>query len=105
MDAPFTLSASSVSVDGVPYAEFYIPQSGIKEGNILIAAKKDGVVKWSWHIWVSGADFTPETITNASGKDYCIMPIDPDGVVSLLPDMTDVFVIYASGPHQACPIK
>ena len=75
-EVPFTLSASSVSVDGVPYAEFSIPQSGIKEGNILIAAKKDGVVKWSWHIWVSGADFTPEVITNSSSVNFSIMPID-----------------------------
>ena len=76
LDVPLTLSSSSTSKSGVPYATFSIPQSGIKEGNILIAAKKDGVIKWSWHIWVSGADFTPEVITNSSSVDFSIMPID-----------------------------
>ena len=76
LDVPFSLNASSTTKNGVPYATFSIPQSGIKEGNILIAAKKDGVIKWSWHIWVSGADFTPEVITNESGVNFSIMPID-----------------------------
>lgn len=35
-------------------------ESGDSEGNAVVAIKKDGVILWSWHIWVS--DFDPEKL-------------------------------------------
>ena len=40
------------------YISFNVPVETINEGNALIAVLIDGVVAWSWHIWVSAQDMT-----------------------------------------------
>ncbi len=49
-------------------------QSDIAEGNAVIAATKDGVVVWSWHIWV-----TPETLSTLAtiGDQSIIYKVTP----------------------------
>ena len=46
-----------------------------KAGNAVVAAKNDGVIVWSWHLWVT--DFDPDAdpfvFTAASGKQYTFM--------------------------------
>lgn len=37
-----------------------------KEGNAVVAIKMDGVVRWSWHLWVT--DYDPEV---AQGQNVC----------------------------------
>ena len=36
----------------------------------------NGVVMWSWHIWVWPDDLTPVTITNATNVNYNILPVN-----------------------------
>ena len=43
----------------------------IKNGNAVIAATKDGVVVWSWHLWFTEANVLNTTkVTNFQKKDY-----------------------------------
>ena len=43
--------------------------------NALIAVKdNDGTVLWSWHLWLTDTDLTPQVITNATGVDFKVMP-------------------------------
>ena len=47
-----------------------------KSGNAVVAAKKDGVIVWSWHIWVT--DFDPDAdpmvyTSSATGTTYTFM--------------------------------
>lgn len=60
----------SISPDG-QFIQFRIPQDKIKNGNAVIAATKNGVVVWSWHLWFDHNDVL-ETIkcTNFQNVDY-----------------------------------
>ena len=59
-----------------PYIVFHIPASTIEQANMLIAVKDgDGKVAWSWHVWVTGRNLSPVTITNNSGVNFDIMPV------------------------------
>ena len=43
--------------------------------NALIAVKdNDGTILWSWHMWLTDTDLTPQVITNAAGIDFKVMP-------------------------------
>ena len=47
-----------------------------KSGNAVVAAKKDGVIVWSWHIWVT--DFDPDAnpmvyTSSTTGNTYTFM--------------------------------
>lgn len=51
-----------------------IPDTG---ANGVISVKDaSGVIMWSWHIWVWSDDLTPVTITNNTGVDYNILPVN-----------------------------
>ena len=50
---------------------FNVPKSNIKNGNAVIAATKDGVVVWSWHLWFTEANVLKTTkVTNFQNVDY-----------------------------------
>jgi len=55
------------------YISFEVPRASICQGNALIAVFADGVIAWSWHIWI-----TDENLTKAkegfSGYKFC--PVD-----------------------------
>lgn len=66
---------------------FSIPSSTIAQGNAVVAVlDADGVIMWSWHIWVT--DYVPEldasmddlnrdkVVYNNSSMDFTIMPIN-----------------------------
>ena len=43
--------------------------------NALIAVKdNDGTVLWSWHLWLTDTDLTPQVITNEDGVNFKVMP-------------------------------
>ena len=43
--------------------------------NALIAVKdNDGTVLWSWHLWITDTDLTPQVITNEDDIDFKVMP-------------------------------
>ncbi|NPD92892.1 DUF4906 domain-containing protein [Xylanibacter muris] len=51
----------------------------IAQGNAVIAVKKDGVIIWSWHIWVTSKELTDRiwTIKNYwFNKRYDVMPVN-----------------------------
>lgn len=51
-----------------------IPSTGANA--VISVLDADGVVMWSWHIWVWSDDLTPVTITNNTGVDYNILPVN-----------------------------
>lgn len=65
----------SVSGNGTEKVVVVELNSG-KSGNAVVAAKKDGVIVWSWHLWVS--DFNPDAdpmvyTSAATGNTYTFM--------------------------------
>ena len=53
------------------FLEFEVEENNIKHGNVLLAATKDGVIVWSWHIWITPANvLNTVTFTNAQNKQY-----------------------------------
>ena len=59
-----------ISSDG-KFLQFRVPKDKIKTGNAVIAATKDGVVVWSWHLWFTEANVLNTTkVTNFQKKDY-----------------------------------
>ena len=52
---------TNVSVKGTgesAYIYFKVPEDRICQGNALVALLADGVIVWSWHIWVTDEDLT-----------------------------------------------
>lgn len=63
-------STLKISSDG-KFLQFRVPKDKIKTGNAVIAATKDGVVVWSWHLWFTEANVLKTTkVTNFQKKDY-----------------------------------
>lgn len=59
-----------ISSDG-KFLQFRVPKDKIKNGNAVIAATKDGVVVWSWHLWFTEANVLKTTkVTNFQNVDY-----------------------------------
>ena len=47
------------------YLTFYIDKANFTQGNAIVAAyDSEGLVAWSWHIWVTDADLTPIPVKN-----------------------------------------
>lgn len=63
---------SDISISG-DYIKFEIRNERIRPGNILLAARKDGVIVWSWHIWVTEKDLTPHTVLDKMGQSHGMM--------------------------------
>lgn len=63
--------------DECRYAVFKVKDVPSTGANAVISVLDgDGVVMWSWHIWVWPDDLTPVTITGATGVDYNILPVN-----------------------------
>ncbi|MGN1219510.1 MAG: hypothetical protein ACI4TU_01070 [Candidatus Cryptobacteroides sp.] len=59
------------------YVQFSIDTVPDVNGNALIAIKdSNGVIMWSWHIWVTNDDLSSVSITNSTPKTYDIMPLN-----------------------------
>lgn len=51
-----------------------IPSTGAN--GVISVLDSSSKVMWSWHIWVWSDDLTPVTITNSTGVDYNILPVN-----------------------------
>lgn len=67
----YTLTVNGASQSGIPHIHFNVNKSNITSGNALILLKKDGVVVWSWHIWIT--DMVDESI--AIGGNKKMLPV------------------------------
>ena len=73
--------------DACRYVRFNVSSVPSTGANGVISIKdSSGVIMWSWHIWVWSHDLTPVTLTNSTGVNYNILPVnlastyDSDGV-------------------------
>ena len=56
-DAKNLVTNASVTEDD-DYITFKVPKEYICQGNALVAVLADGVIAWSWHIWVTDENLT-----------------------------------------------
>ena len=53
------------------FVQFEVPADKIKNGNAVIAVKKNGTIVWSWHLWFIHDDaLNTVTCTNFQGHKY-----------------------------------
>lgn len=65
---------TDVQIDGGSIT-FKVPKENITQGNAIIAVKADGVIAWSWHIWVTDKDLTDTfSVTDSRGNNYSFAP-------------------------------
>ena len=73
-DSPGLIDASSLSITDSgqdAYLNFEVPEDYITQGNALVAVLADGVIAWSWHIWV-----TDESLTAMATEDVSFAPMN-----------------------------
>ena len=51
-----------------------VPETGAN--GVISVLDVNGVVMWSWHIWIWSDDLTPVEITNNTGVKYNILPVN-----------------------------
>ena len=51
-----------------------VPTTGAN--GLISVLNNEGTIMWTWHIWIWPDDLTPETITNYTGIDYQILPVN-----------------------------
>lgn len=76
-DAYHLIDPKSVKIKG-DFIEFYIPKKYICEGNAVLAARDASNILWSWHIWVTGEEFSSTTnvkVINRSSTTYNFMKL------------------------------
>lgn len=58
--------------------EFKVNGSTIKQGNAVVAVKRDGKIMWSWHLWVTDyrLDEDIRTMYSKKNKGYAMMPVN-----------------------------
>lgn len=65
------------NLNGKSYAAFTLNKVPATGANAILSVLDDsGIVMWSWHIWVWPDDLSVETITNATGVEYKILPVN-----------------------------
>lgn len=70
-------SLEVVSGGSCKYIKFVVSSVPATGANGVISIlDTSGTVMWSWHIWVWPDDLTPVTITNSTGVDYNILPVN-----------------------------
>ena len=55
------------------FLTFNVPAESIYQGNAILALLVDGVIAWSWHVWVTDEDLT---VTVAGGDSYSFAPVN-----------------------------
>lgn len=71
-DTPM-ITAVGISGD---YLTFTVGADGLRDGNAVIAAKKDGTVVWSWHIWVTTESYTTLSPVDTGSRTYNVAPVN-----------------------------
>lgn len=84
-DAELSMCDTNLVFDGINVAEGIggqyirfsvksIPETGAN--GIISVLNASGIVMWSWHIWIWSDDLTPVEITNKTGVNYNILPVN-----------------------------
>lgn len=56
---------------------FRVPSAASsKQGNAVIAAKDDGTIVWSWHIWVTTETYNTTTTVTTNATTYNVAPVN-----------------------------
>ena len=63
-DVKGAISNVGIDTSDNGYLTFTVDKNNIAEGNAVVAATLDGVIVWSWHIWM-----TPETLSDFGTVD------------------------------------
>ena len=68
---------TAVGVSG-DYLVFKVPTaaSASHAGNAVVAAKDDGTIVWSWHIWVTTETYASTTTVTTSANTYYVAPVN-----------------------------
>lgn len=66
--------SSGGSCKYIVFKVYEVPETGANA--VISVLDAGGVVMWSWHIWLWPDDLTPVTITNNTGVDYNILPVN-----------------------------
>ena len=73
-DANGIVTSPAVSGD---YLTFTVPAATIAEGNAVIAVTDaDGVILWSWHIWVTPETYANTTDVATGSTTYTVAPVN-----------------------------
>ena len=73
-DAPDLVTDVAITGTGTgAYMTFRVPQETICQGNALLAVLVDGVIAWSWHIWVTDYDLTD---VETGSNNYKFAPVN-----------------------------
>ncbi|WP_373732109.1 fimbrillin family protein [Bacteroides heparinolyticus] len=66
------VTGAATSTTDDDFLSFQVPETAIKQGNIVVAVKNaNGVVMWSWHLWIAPADaLSTITCINKQGATY-----------------------------------
>ena len=58
--------------------EFKVDRLTIRQGNAIVAVRKQGVIMWSWHIWVTDYKLGDgiKTMYSRGGRGYEMMPVN-----------------------------
>lgn len=73
-DASQIVTSPAISSD---YLTFTVPAATIAEGNAVIAVTDaDGVILWSWHIWVTPETYTNTTDVATGSTTYTVAPVN-----------------------------
>ena len=75
-DVKGAISNVGIDTSDNGYITFTVDNDNIAEGNAVVAATLDGVIVWSWHIWM-----TPETLSDFGTVDtgshiYKVAPVN-----------------------------
>ena len=79
-------------------------ETGSKEGNAVIVAKVNGIIVWSWHIWVTGYDPSAENISyNNGSKTTVFMNRNVGAVNNTLQNIGSYGLLYQWGRKDPFP--
>lgn len=85
---------------------FTVETSAGKEGNAVVVLKENGVIRWSWHIWV--CDFDPDQNTGYNPRNgYTIMDRNIGATTNFAPvdddDVRSFGLLYQHGRKDPLP--
>lgn len=64
------------NIDYCCFTVKFMPEDGVGGNAVISIRDENGLVMWSWHIWLCPFDLTPITIVNDSGIEYNILPLN-----------------------------
>ncbi len=78
-----------------------------KEGNAVVVLKEDGVIRWSWHVWVLNSDNDPTVSNYKTAGTYTIMDRNLGATTNFAPidnnDVRSFGLLYQWGKNIPFP--